>query len=487
MNSIRSKIIVICFFCFSFYSFPQITFFKLIRSVDDQIAYSVQQTADEEYVLVGKAHSNAPYEQQDIYLIKTDQVGDTLWTRMFDNGPTNTEVGYCVQQTNDGGYIIAGWTPTGYYGETDIYLIKTDANGNAIWEKTIGGNSCYDEAYSVQQTDDNGFIVTGYTSCSGAGHTDIYLVKTDTNGEVTWTKTFGYSGFEYGYSVQQTFDGGYIIGGTTTSFGNNTSKIYLIKTNSLGSELWSEVIDESSYAENCSLIQTSDSGFAIGYGKYTDNGLYTDNFDFCIIKTDDNGNTVWIKTIGGSGNDFAKSIDQTDDNGYIVAGRTNSFGNLLYDIYLVKTNSYGDTLWTRILAGSYYTSIAYSVQQTFDGGYVIGGGVEEDVCLIKTNELGIVTNLLIEPQIPEAYTLSQNYPNPFNLTTTIEYEIPNPGQVVLKIFNTMGQLIATIVNETQSAGRHKVKWNAANISTGVYFYRLENCSFADTKKLLLLK
>ena len=215
---------------------------------------------------------------------KTDANGDSLWTKTF--GGTETDAGNSVQQTTDGGYIVTGTTSFGVF--CDVYLIKTDGNGDSLWTKTFGGTH-HDKGHSVQQTTDGGYIITGETWWSSSnGYRDVYLIKTDGNGDSLWTKIFGGTGIDVGNSVQQTTDGGYIITGETESFGNGGQDVYL-------------------------------------------------------IKTDGNGDSLWTKTFGGTSNDYAYSVQQTTDGGYIITGRTNSFGNGGgADVYLIKTDSNGN-------------------------------------------------------------------------------------------------------------------------------------------------
>jgi hypothetical protein len=166
-----------------------------------------------------------------VYLIKTDTSGNTLWTKNY--GGTSDDFGYSVQQTSDGGYIVAGYSSS--FGVTyQVYLIKTNASGDTLWTRTYGGanSGCKYGGFSVQQTSDGGYIVAGYSDFFGNGG-QVYLVKTNASGDSLWTRTYGGTDFDDGYSVQQTQDGGYIVGGETYSFGNNC-QVYLIKTDSLG-------------------------------------------------------------------------------------------------------------------------------------------------------------------------------------------------------------------------------------------------------------
>ena len=190
---------------------------KTFGGVSHEWAYSGQQTSDEGYVIAGVTYPyGADSWSSDVYLVKTDENGNEAWSKTF--GGSSDDRGRSVQQTSDGGYIIVGLTFSYGAGHYDAYLIKTDSEGNKHWSKTFGGFS-EDVGYSVQQTSDGGYIIVGTTFSYAAGFTDVYLIKTDENGDETWSKTFGGLDYDSGRSVQQTSDGGYIITGDTSSYG----------------------------------------------------------------------------------------------------------------------------------------------------------------------------------------------------------------------------------------------------------------------------
>jgi hypothetical protein len=247
-----------------------------------------------------------------------------------------------------------------------------------------------DFSYSVDQTIDGGYIIAGYGYPSGGGDRDICLIKTDEFGDTLWTKTYGGSGDEISYSVCQTNDSGYVIVGCTRSFGNTYYQVYLIKTNSVGDTLWTRTYGGYSDDVGYSVIQTSDSGYAIT-GSNASCVFCT--YDVYLIKTDFNGNEQWAKTFGGNDGDMGWSVLQTNDGGYLVSGNTLSFGAGNNDVYLIKTNSDGDTLWTRCYGASGY-DYGYGLTTTNDSCYVIVGHTNSfspmysDIYLIKLKANG---------------------------------------------------------------------------------------------------
>jgi hypothetical protein len=281
------------------------------------------------------------------------------WIKTF--GGSNTDVGRSVQQTSDGGYIVSGITSSYGAGDKDIWLIKADSSGNRDWDVTFGGSE-YDRAFSVQQTNDGGYVIAGETSSYGAGGVDIWLIKADSSGNKEWDKTFGKENDDGAYSVQQTSDGGFIIVGSV-GYANGYD-VCLIKTDADGNLLWDKTFSGSGYASGISVQQTGDGGYIIAGDR-----------DSCawIIKTDSSGNEEWNKILSEWEEGDLNSVQQTDDGGYVIAGSfSGAYESDGSDIWLIKTDAYGNELWERTFGGL-NADTGYSVQQTNDGGYIITG------------------------------------------------------------------------------------------------------------------
>ncbi|MCK4252700.1 hypothetical protein KAX97_14730 [candidate division WOR-3 bacterium] len=416
-----------------------------------EVGQSVDQTTDEGYIVVG--YTNSFGNSLQVYLVKTDSLGDTLWTRIY--GGTGDDRGFSVQQTQDGGYIIAGFS-TSFGNGSQIYLIKTDSLGDTLWTRTYGGTANEPWCSCVQQTTDGGYILAGGAYYFG-DYDPVYLIKTDSLGDTLWTKNYGAG---EGRFVQQTQDGGYIVAGSTGW------DVLLIKADSLGDTLWTKTYGGTNLEYGYSVQQTTDEGYIVAGYSYNP---YPDPYSqFYLVKTDSLGDTLWTRTYGGTEHySDGYSVRQTQDGGYIVAGFSDAFA--LGVVYLIKTDSLGDTLWTKIYGETTYSSWGYSVQQTPDGGYILAGGAYSfgngsQVYLIKTDEDG---NSGVEdnnyswhpPYTPHPLVL----PNPFSsFTTVIGYEKER-----FILYDVSGRQVGSYWGDKIGSG----------LPAGVYFIMPEDRSF----------
>ncbi|MCH8903741.1 MAG: PKD domain-containing protein [Bacteroidetes bacterium] len=325
-----------------------------------------KQTSDSGYILLGHTLSFGA-GSNDIYIVKTDQAGDTIWTRVY--GGASADVGASVIQTSDGGYLIAGTTfsfALGILG--DMFLIKTNSMGDTTWTRTYGDN-LDESANSVIQTSDGNYVLCGSTENFGAGSYDVSLLKIDVNGDTIWTKTYGRAGVDNGVVIRETSDGGLIIAGSMDSLGLGNYDALLIRTDQNGDTLWTKTyagpVDE--YFND--VQETSDGGF-ICVGVTDSYGA--GSLDYYVVRTDSLGDTLWTKCYGSSNIDFLNSVIETPDNGFLLAGHTNGHGSGIFDIYLIKINNVGDTLWSKVYGGTQNENVQTIINDVV-GGYTMFG------------------------------------------------------------------------------------------------------------------
>jgi len=452
-----------------FFSIPTQAWERTYGGSEVEEGYSVQQTSDGGYIIAGGTYSFGN-PGGDVYLIKTDASGDTIWTRTY--GGSRWEVGESVQETSDEGYIIAG--QRGNIADTliDVYLIKTDVSGDTIWTRTYGGSN-KDGGRSVQETSDGGYIIAGWTYSFVTGNVDVYLIKTDASGDTIWTRTYGGSDGDVGESVQETSDGGYIIAGWTSSFGAGWIDVYLIKTDASGDTIWTRTYGGSKVDVGNSVQQTSDGGYIItGETRSFADGLC----DVYLIKTDASGDTIWTRTYGGSDADVGYSVQQISDGGYIIAGWTSSFGAGYAAVYLIKTDASGDSIWTRTYGGSEVDE-GYSVQETSDGGYIIAGQTwsfgagRSDVYLIKTDADGNSAGIEEDKETRSAPGLLLTVRSPIDGELDLSFFLPTSGLARVELYDAAGKRVGVIEDSERQAGWHHIT-HPLSLPCGIYFVQL---------------
>jgi hypothetical protein len=325
------------------------------------------------------------------------------WQRSL--GGSFEDVAKCIQQTSEGGYIVAGWTNSndgdisGGRGDYDHWIVKLNDTGNIEWQRSLGG-SFQDEAYAIQQTADGGYIVAGGSASNDGDvsghrgsllHPDFWIIKLNDSGDIQWQKSLGGSDLDIATSIQQTFDGGYIVAGRSKSNDYDVSgnhgidDFWVVKLNDTGAIQWQRSLGGSADEIAYSVKQTLDGGYIIAGNSGSNDGDVSGNHgqgDFWIVKLNDTGGFQWQKCLGGSRGEGANSVSITKDGGYIVAGTTTSAdGDVtgfhggpagINDFWIVKINDTGSIQWEKALGGTNGDQ-AQSVRQTEDGGYIIAG------------------------------------------------------------------------------------------------------------------
>jgi hypothetical protein len=443
----------------------QITFERWYGGPAFDAGYDGAQSSTGSYALVGASESFGAI-MMDVCLIKTDSMGNIVWARTY--GGADWDGGNSICPTIDQGYILTGFTQSYGAGATDVYIIRVDSLGDTLWTKVYGGTDM-DYPMSVSTCSNGGYIVAGWTHSFGSGFSDAYLIRTDSLGDTLWTEAYGGADFEFAYSVSQTADKDYIIVGSTDTYGSGGWDVYLIKADSLGDTLWTKTYGGSYSEEGWSIALTSDGGFMIV--GWTDS-LIAGADDVLAIKVDSLGNIQWTKTYGGSDNERAWCVSQTTDDGYIIAGYTDSFGAGGNDLYLIKTDSLGDTIFTQTYGGG-EEECGYHISQTADLGYIaVGftrsfGAGSHDFYFIKTDSAGSVGIVESDQRLETRRGKLRCYPNPFTTVTTIDLlGVRGNTKRNLTIYDSAGRLVKSVqlTTSTNQLG--------ADLPPGIYFLKL---------------
>ncbi len=349
----------------------------------DGRGYSIIQSSDGGYAMTGYATTDTS-SMWDILLVKVDSEGNLQWEKTY--GCPNDDFGYSLIQSSDSCYVIAGWTNSlrGVGGQ--VYLIKTDAQGNLLWNKTYNGLV----GNSIVESSDHGYVVAGYTYLQETGYT-IYLVKTDSSGNVQWTKTIKENNLNVFANciIKSSKDDSYIVAGYTSNSTQKALNPYLAKIDGYGNITWSKRYTEAGHFLLNSVVESSS-----GDG-------YVLTGDSSLIKTDEFGKLLWNKSLGNATEIHGHSIVRSSDGGYLIAGYATAppLGPVsIYGVYMVKTDESGNILWTKTYGGWGY-DFCYSVVKAFDGGYAAVGyttsdpyskGGESYVYVVKTDASGNV-------------------------------------------------------------------------------------------------
>ncbi len=369
--SMFQKVIVFLFLIgLSIISSAQITFQKVYNGIysSGETPYSLKQTNDGGFIIATAYKGSGA---SDAYLIKTNYLGDTLWCRTY--GGVNNDYASIVIETNDSGYVFAG---SSYFSagvpNYRMYVVKTNSNGDTLWTRAYHRqiSSYKNIAKSIKQTMDGGYIIAGISSnaINSSSGNDIWIVKIDSVGNTLWSKIYDLTGYDEVGSIQQTYDGGYIL---TGSLGISGNAFYLLKTDSAGATLWLKYFEAPAYQYSYSVLQTTDSGYIMcGSTNAFVLNFLTHPF---LIKTNSSGDTLWTKWYDTPINvlNVIAHVNKTYDGGFII-GTTMIAGSYAYNIGLIKTDSAGEPLWVKTYGGTNY-EYGYDILQTQDSGYAAVG------------------------------------------------------------------------------------------------------------------
>jgi hypothetical protein len=453
----------------------------------DDLFTAVEIASDGGYILVGRAEELWEYHR-DSYVVKTDRWGDVEWQRAF--GSRDDDHANAVIGIDNGAYAVTGVI---YKLDmlADIFIETIDATGWSQWYRTIGWDDA-DYAHALCRTEDGGYVIAGYTGSIGAGWDDILLVKLDRDGDTLWTRTYGEVGPEKALSCAATSDGGFILAGAKSIWTGwyYIGGPYLLRVDAEGDTLWTKMYDMPGVGGACSVRQTEDGGYIICAPRDKWPGEFSpDDIDFFIMKTDAWGDSIWTSVCGGDANDWPRDIVQTADGGYAVVGGTRSFGGD-EDVYLVKFSECGDTVWTRAYGGAGYDH-GQSLEQTTDGCYLIAGYTNSfgagalDGYVIKTFP---DSGMNLRPY----FATSLPHPNPLKGSTELAIELSRPEHVTVDVFDALGRSTCRMVDKMVGAGRRNLSVDftqpyAEGLASGIYFLRIRAGGREATRKIVLLR
>jgi hypothetical protein len=399
-----------------------------IGGEDTEHFKAIQETSDGGFIIVGYVESMGD-DQRDLYIVKTDSMGNLEWSQVY--GDAKDDDAYDVVQTGDGGYFVAGGTKSYGAGLTDLWVMRTDDQGELLWEKILGGAKD-DVAYSITSVDGGDYLLAGSTASYGAGGSDVWVLKINDEGSILWNITLGGPKNDIGRDIAPTTDDGFIIVGDTSSYGAGWSDVWLIKMNADGSVSWNQTHGGSMNDSGRSVKETSE-GFIIAGNSDSFGDSLVEGY---TVNVDMEGNLVWEKTFGGSADDYAESVELFADEGYLVTGYTSSTGTGESDVWLFSVSGDGNLVDETFYGGSMRDRM-YKIHATSDGGYILVGftwsfGSGGNGYLIKIT--------MEQPKTPAEFTLSNLVVSP----TTVE-----TGKTVT--------VSMTVTNVGEEAGSHKAE------------------------------
>ncbi len=502
---------------------PTIQWQKSLGGSNYDYAQSIQQTVDSGYIVAGYSFSSdgdvsGNHGGADYWIVKLQKTGAIQWQKSL--GGSNYDQAYSIQQTADSGYIVAGYSfsidsdVSGNHGGRDYWIVKLKKTGAIEWQKSLGGSD-YDFANSIQQTADSGYIVAGSSRSNDGdvsgnhGSYDYWIVKLKKTGAIQWQKSLGGSNVDEATSIQQTTDGGYIVAGYSFSndgdvTGHHSNYDYwIVKLKKSGAIQWQKSLGGIGYDEAYSIQQTADGGYIVAGASTSNDGDVSGNHgsnDYWIVKLNKTGAIQWQKSLGGSSNDYAYSIQQTADGGYIAAGYSGSndgdvsSNHGVYDYWIAKLKKTGAIQWQKSLGGSSGDQ-GYSIQQTEDSGYIVAGysnSTDSDVSgnhgavdywIVKLSKdppsLFAPTALYANNQNQNAIQLKKGskgftvYPNPAKDVLYIQTK----GSMIFSFINSSGKILfTTTINNSGSI-------NIASLPPGIYYLK-NNATGAEQKVIV---
>lgn len=460
---------------------PEIEWETVIITEGEDGAINVYETPDDGYIVGGNIQHFGG-NNQDIFFVKLNADGDTLWTKAWGDDDCSERMSEFIP-TSDGGYIAVGNKTRSPY-PAQYYLLKVDEDCDSVWAVVLGDPQVQKGAVGITEAYGGGYVFTGGCSQTDVGH-QLFIIKTSPTGEIEWEKYYGLVGSDDGYSIIQA-DGGYVITGESPSFNGQewNFDLVIMKTDVNGDSIWTKSYGGEDEERGSRIRPAADGGFiAAGYTQSFGQGAK----DWYVVRTDGNGDSLWTRTFGNNYHDVAMDCKELPDASGFVAVGSIHYGQ--WDTCVLRLSTAGDSLWALRIGGEEY-EIACAVEPTDDGGYIVCGysdsyGEDADIHIIKLSPDPV--DVEESKALPQPVSNSRNFPNPFNAATRINYRLNEYSRVKLEVYDITGRTIAELVNAIQNAGDHSAIWDADEMASGVYFYWITIDSDIESGKMVLLK
>ncbi|MEO0080005.1 MAG: FlgD immunoglobulin-like domain containing protein [candidate division WOR-3 bacterium] len=458
------------------------TFEKRYGGPADECAIGVVATGEGGFIVVGRQESAPGFGA--IFFVRTDSRGETLFTRtVSESAATIVANGFATDGVNS--ILIVGKKKTTRV-DWDMFAMRLDFWGTPTWSLTWGSSSADDEAQAACPTPDNGWIVCGSTL--GLGEYNIRVTRFTALGEVVWDRIFGSDGPDYGYSVAQAQDSGFIVAGASFPQSARFSDIYLAKLNDSGLVVWSRTFGDSLWDEARAVLVMPDQGILIGGFSSS----YGRGMDAYLLRTDRTGQGIWRQTFGGEFSDRCFAICLTPGSGCVLTGETYQPPGSTADLYLVKARSDGNLLWERVFGGNGY-DCGTAIIRLPDGGFAVAGVTwidslhRKDMFLIRTDSTGIIGIESADSQ-PPGFCL-QAFPNPFRSLTAVSFTLGAERQALLSIYDLAGRVVKTLSASSMNPGVQRIIWDGRDgqgrqLPPGIYLCRLVAGSWAAQERLV---
>jgi hypothetical protein len=445
----------------------QVTWRRSLGGYGSDVAKSVRVTSDGNYVVCGSTGSFGA-GGGDIYLVLLDPNGEIIWSKTY--GGTGVEQGNCVRETADGGFIIAGLTNSFGAGGYDGYVVRTDASGLELWSETFGGSD-WDEIYSIEVDPIDGFIAAGRTYSSGLGGADGWLLSIAEEGGLDWERTYGSTNSDFLRDVALIDAGGYVVVGGTDSIGTMDSWVMTVDV--AGDVVWTAIDGGDSLDYGVDILQTIDGGFSI-IGTTESYSPWTEMYHY---KLDGTGLFQWFFHWGQTGNQEGFEHVQLSDGRLVSICYNRAVGNGGADYFLLFTDPQGNFIQAPSYGGS-EDELGYSVASTLDGGFILAGTTDtwgfgvQDIWMLKTDSAGQTASMVVEEEFDALVVLERKppadfvlWPSPAPRNADVHISATNAINSVY-LFNALGN---PVFNRTYAPDREiLVQLEDLSMSAGVY-------------------